>query len=275
MPPARLLFYFATAAGIALSVFSIAYEPPPLWIALTALFLYLNLCVWGVIFSRFSMFADVVTFGPRDARGVALTFDDGPDPRSTPEILDMLDQAEAKATFFVIGHKAEEHPDLVEEIAERGHAIGVHSYAHNRLFSLQSPKRVRADLQRTIDVLQRITGERPRLFRAPIGHISPSIARVSRQLELDTIGWSVRGVDGWKGAKPEAVANKVVRGLRDGAIVMLHDAAERGDFIPASVKALPRILEVAEEKQLSFVRVDRWLGQGGAGAVAEAHDAAS
>ena len=125
MPLARLLFYFSTAGGVAMAIVSLAYEPPPLWFALGSLFLYLNLCVWGVIFSRFSMFADVVTAGPREARGVALTFDDGPDPQSTPQILDMLDAADAKATFFVIGRKVHEHPDLAAEIAERGHGLGV------------------------------------------------------------------------------------------------------------------------------------------------------
>src|SRR5690606_38939267 len=124
---------FATAAGLALSAWSIMYEPPPLWIALLSLFLYLNLCVGGVIFSRFSMFADVVTSGPGDARGVALTFDDGPDPRSTPKILATLERADAQAPLCLIGKKAEAHPELVSESCARRHAVGVHSYAHSRL----------------------------------------------------------------------------------------------------------------------------------------------
>lgn len=273
MPPARLLFYFATAGGIAMAVLSVAYQPPPLWVALSLLFLYINLCVWGVILSRFSMFADVVTMGPRDARGVAFTFDDGPDPASTPKVLDMLDAAGAKATFFVIGHKAKAHPEIVEQITERGHALGIHSYAHPRLFSLYSPRRVREDLERAIEVVHQITGVRPTLFRAPIGHISPTMAKVVRELDLSVVGWSVRGVDGWSGAKPDAVADKITRKLEDGAIVMLHDASERGDFIPASLEALPRILAAADKRQLAFVRVDHWLGEGDAQAIADAHEA--
>ncbi len=272
MPPARLLFYGATAGGLTMSAFALLREPPPLWVALSAFLGYIALCTLGVVFSRFSMFADVVTFGPKDARGVALTFDDGPDPASTPQVLDLLDEAGAKATFFVIGHKAEKHPELVAEICERGHALGVHSFAHARLFSLYPPWKIRADLERAIEVMRRITGIRPHLFRAPIGHISLTMGKVIRQLELETVGWSVRGVDGWSGAKPEVVANKVTRGLRDGAIVMLHDASERGDFVPASIAALPRIFEVAETQQLPFVRVDRWLGHGTASQVQAAHD---
>lgn len=274
MPPARLLFYFATAGGIAMSIYSLVRELPPPWIAFTAFHTYLAICILGVIFSRFSMFADVITMGPKDARGVALTFDDGPDPQSTPQILDLLDEADAKATFFVIGRKAEEHPELLAEISERGHAVGVHSYAHARLFSLYPPGRIRRDLQRAIDVLQGITGARPTLFRAPIGHISPSMAKVVRDLELDVVGWSVRGVDGWSGAKPKVVAGKIIRKLDDGAIVMLHDASEKGDFVPASVKALPEILDTAKHKQLPFVLVDQWLGRGTSEEVADAHDEA-
>ena len=261
MPLARLVFYFATASGIGLAVFSVVTQPPPMWIAVSALVGYIALVTLGVTFSRFSMFADVITAGPTDARGVALTFDDGPDPRSTPAVLDLLDEAGAKATFFVIGKKVEQHPELAAEICKRGHALGVHSYAHERLMSLRSPWHVRRDLERALEVVKEATGLRPRLFRAPIGHISPAMARAARELELLVVGWSVRGVDGWSGAKPEKVAERVIDKLDDGAIVCLHDAAERGDFIPASIGALPAVFEAADKRQLSFVRVDRWLDE--------------
>ena len=272
MPPARLLFHFATALGIGLAIMSVVWQPPPTWVAVTCLVGYLSLVSIGVTFSRFSMFADVVTLGPSNARGVALTFDDGPDPTSTPKILDILDDAGAKATFFVIGRKAQEHPELVREISERGHAVGVHSFAHDRLMSLRSPKRVSADLEKSVALLSDITGVRPCMFRAPIGHVSPAMARAAHDLGLAVIGWSVRGVDGWSGAKPDLVANKIVRKLSDGAIVLLHDAAERGDFVPASVKALPDIVAAADKRQLPFVRVDAWLGLAGDEDDDDAHD---
>jgi peptidoglycan/xylan/chitin deacetylase (PgdA/CDA1 family) len=266
------LLYAATAGGFALAAKSLVHEPPPLWFAVLALFGYIALVTFGVIFSRFSMFADVITLGPKNARGVALTFDDGPDPRFTRTVLDLLDGAGAKATFFVIGHKAEEHPDVVREIHERGHAIGLHSHAHDRLMSLRSPWRVRADLQRAIATLERITGVRPTLFRAPVGHISPSMARVARELDLAVIGWSARGLDGWSGAQVGEVRARVIARLRDGAIVLLHDASERDDFEPVSVQALPAILEAAQAKNLPLVRLDRWLGEGSPEAIAAAHD---
>ncbi len=271
-PIARIVLYLASATGVGLMVQSLVFEPPPLVVAIVALLAYIALTTCGVLFARFSMFADVVTFGPRDCRGVALTFDDGPDPRSTPKILDMLEQVGASATFFVIGHKVDAHPGLASEIAERGHILGVHGYAHERIFALRSPKHVRKDLERAIDAIHRCTGKRPTLFRAPIGHISPSIARVVGELELSVIGWSVGGLDGWPRAKPDVVANRVIKKLQDGAIVLLHDASERGEFVPASVEALPQILEAAERLNLSFVLVDSWLGEGDEQQQQAAHD---
>ena len=96
-----------------------------------------------------------------------------------------------------------------------------------------------------------------------------------RELGLSIVGWSARGVDGWSGAKPEVVARKITSKLRDGAIVLLHDAAERGDFVPASVEALPEILRVASERQLPLVRVDRWLGEGDAASQRDAREVGS
>jgi peptidoglycan/xylan/chitin deacetylase (PgdA/CDA1 family) len=118
---------------------------------------------------------------------------------------------------------------------------------------------VRRDLERAARAIEQASGVRPSLFRAPIGHISPTMARIVRELDLFVIGWSVRAVDGWSGAKPAVIEHRVASQLRDGAIVLLHDAAERGDFIPATVTALPGILAAGERLQLDFVRLDEWL----------------
>lgn len=258
-PIARLLLFGSTAGGFVLTAFTLLVEPPPVWVSVLALVGYISFVVGGVIFSRFSMFADVITLGPRDGSGVALTFDDGPDPESTPLVLDLLDEHQAKATFFVIGHKAEAHPELLREISDRGHSIGVHSYAHEWFYSFRSPAYIRADLERALAAIQKAVGYRPSLFRAPIGHISPSMASVVRELDLHAIGWSARGVDGLSSAKPEQVAQKIIHKLKDGCIVLLHDAAEKGGYIPASVEALPAIFAEVARLQLSYVRVDRWL----------------
>lgn len=259
MPIARAVMYLATTGAIAFAVKSLWSGPPGLPWTLLALGFYLALTTAGVVFARFEMFADVLSRGPAGARGVALTFDDGPDPETTPVVLDALDAAGAKATFFVIGAKAERHPGLVRELVARGHAVGVHGYVHDRLFALRGPWRVRRELERAVAALERITGVRPVLFRAPIGHVSPAMARVVANLGMLVVGWSVKSLDGWSGATPERVLARVTPRLRDGCIVLMHDAAERGNFTPASLVALPEILEVAARRQLDLVRIDEWL----------------
>src|SRR6188768_4238305 len=157
MPAGRVLLYTASIGALALVARSIAIEPVSILVAGVAMTAYVAILLCGVFFLRLGMFVDVVSRGPGDARGVALTFDDGPSPASTPKILDLLDSAKAKATFFVIGKKAEAHPELVREILARGHGVAMHSYAHHRLFSLKSARYVRDDLTKALDVLAKIT----------------------------------------------------------------------------------------------------------------------
>lgn len=258
MPPARALLYVATAGALALLARSVLIAPVPLWIAAAALAGYLGLLFAGVLSLRLGMFVDVVRRGPPGARGVALTFDDGPSPEHTPRVLDLLDEAGVKATFFLIGKKVAAHPEIARAIVERGHAVGVHSYAHSRLFSLLSLEAVRLDIARALEAISVATGATPTLFRPPIGHTSPRIARALEAFDLRVVGWSVRGLDGLASARPDRVAARIASGLDDGAIVLLHDAAERDDFTPASVSALPRILEEMRERGLAGVRLDAW-----------------
>jgi peptidoglycan-N-acetylglucosamine deacetylase len=259
MPPARIAFWAATIAGIAFTARSILTEPPALPIAAAIAFAYFALLFSGVLVLRLRMFADAVVRGPDDATGVVLTFDDGPDPVHTREVLDILDKHDAKATFFVIGRKAEAHRDVVEEIVRRGHDVGVHGFEHDRFFSLRGSARVRTDLERAIRVIENITGKTPLWFRPPIGHTNPTIARIADQLDLTVIGWSVGARDGIRRTKPDDVVARVARGLEDGAIVLLHDAAERDTHKPAGITALPAILEKIATQNLRVVPLNGWL----------------
>jgi peptidoglycan/xylan/chitin deacetylase (PgdA/CDA1 family) len=258
MPVARALLYAATAAVLVLTGRAVLVAPPPLAWAIAALAAYVALVLAGVLVLPLRVFADAIVRGPKDARGVALTFDDGPDPEWTPRVLDLLDAADAKATFFVIGRKVDAHADVVREIVRRGHALGLHSYEHDRLFSLRGERRVKSDLERGLAAIERVTGVRPSIFRPPIGHTNPVIARVADAMDLAIVGWSVSGRDGVR-ADPARVAARVRGGLRDGAIVLLHDAAERGDREPAAVRALPEILRAIDAQNLRVAPLASFL----------------
>jgi peptidoglycan/xylan/chitin deacetylase (PgdA/CDA1 family) len=248
----------ATMAALALAVRSALGAPVPLWLAIVAFAGYAGLITWGVLSPSLEMFAEVVWRGPEGARGVALTFDDGPHPTFTRSVLEELDRAGAKATFFVIGQKVAREPELLKEMAARGHLVGVHGDVHDRAFSFRSMRRVRNDLERAVDAVARATGERPRFYRPPVGQTNPRIARAAKELGLTIVGWSLRGRDGIR-ADPARVAARVIDGLRDGAIVLLHDAAERDDRAPAAPEALPRILAAMRERAIPAVRIDAWV----------------
>jgi peptidoglycan-N-acetylglucosamine deacetylase len=258
MPPARLALYVATASVLAISVLAVLNHPPPVEWAALVLVGYMALLLSGVLVLRWRVFVDAVVRGPRSARGIALTFDDGPHPHWTPRILAVLAQRGVTATFFVVGHKVEAHPDVVRAIAEAGHAVGLHSYAHDRFFSLRGERRVKEDLERGLAVLERALGQRPRLFRPPIGHTNPTIARVVEALGLVVVGWTIGGRDGLATARPGEVVARVRRDLRDGAIVLLHDAPERGEREPAAVRALPAILDAIAAERFDVVPLSDW-----------------
>lgn len=262
MPPARVSTYAASLGVVLLTVWSLLVRPPPVGWAVLALAAYLALILCGVMMLRWRVFVDAVVRGPRGARGIVLTFDDGPHPRWTVCILQLLREHGVTATFFVVGRKVEEYPDVVRAIIEQGHAVELHSYAHDRLLSLRSERRVREDLERGIAALEKITGRRPELFRPPIGHTNPIVARVVEDLDLTVVGWTIAGRDGVTWARPSEVAARVRRDLRDGAIVLLHDAPERGDREPAAVRALPGILDAIASRGLDVVPLARWIDAG-------------
>jgi peptidoglycan/xylan/chitin deacetylase (PgdA/CDA1 family) len=259
MPPARLALYAATAGLLVMTVRAVIVAPPSTGVAILALTAYVTLLLGGVFVLRLRVFADAVVAAPPGATGVALTFDDGPHPRWTRSVLDLLAQRGVHATFFVVGWKAEKHPEVVRAIVGAGHTLGLHSYAHDRLFALRGPRRVREDLERGIAVLEKITGRRPALFRPPIGHTNPTIARVADLLDLTVVGWTVAGRDGVASARSRDVVTRVRRDLRDGAIVLLHDSPERGDREPAALAALPAILDAIAAQGLDPVPIARWM----------------
>jgi peptidoglycan/xylan/chitin deacetylase (PgdA/CDA1 family) len=258
IPPARALFWLATLGAIAFAARAALVAPPPAWLAATVLFAYVGFMTLGVLRLSLRMFVDAIVRGPKGARGVVLTFDDGPDPVWTPKVLDVLDEAGVKATFFVIGRKVRKYPKVARAIVDRGHTIGMHSFRHDRLMSFRFAGAWRRDLKRALRAINDATGHDTRLFRPPIGHTNPSIPGVLEELGLVTVGWSVSGRDGVSG-EPDAIAARIDGGLEDGAIVLLHDAAEREDREPAGVLALPKILALIQKKGLEVVPLDEWV----------------
>jgi peptidoglycan/xylan/chitin deacetylase (PgdA/CDA1 family) len=261
MPPARIVLWVTSVGGLALLVRTLMDAPPPMWIALAAFVGYAAMCTLGVLWPQLEMFGDVEWRGEPGSKQVALTFDDGPNPKTTRKVLRILEEKGARATFFVVGRKALQHPDVVREIHEAGHGLGLHGYQHDRLYAFKPPKRVTEDIERTQEAVERACGVRPTLFRPPVGYVSSRTAAGAKKKGVRMIAWSARGVDGLGPTDADRVLNRIEPKLRDGAIVLLHDAAERDDFEPAGIEALPRLLELIDERGLRAVTVEELLGE--------------
>lgn len=192
---------------------------------------------------------------------IALTIDDGPDPVVTPQVLDLLERYAARATFFCVGEKAARYPDLCREIVRRGHAVENHSQHHRHHFALMGRSGFMRELQAAQDTLASITGQRPLFFRAPAGLRNPLLDPVLARLGLQLASWSARGFDTLIG-DVERVKNKLLRGLRPGAILLLHDgnAARTPDGIPVILEVLPAVLAAAAAADLNFVTLRQASG---------------
>jgi peptidoglycan/xylan/chitin deacetylase (PgdA/CDA1 family) len=175
---------------------------------------------------------------------VALTFDDGPDPRSTPAILDALDVTGWKATFFVLGTQVREAPGLLEEILERGHELGVHGDRHVSHLRRPAPWAV-ADVARARDLIEARTGQQMRWFRPPYGALAASSLVAARRNALQPILWTTWGRDWRAEATPRSVAGDVARTWHPGPTVLLHDSdvTSAPGAWRAAVGALPLLAE--------------------------------
>ena len=179
--------------------------------------------------------------GPRHARRLALTFDDGPDPVWTPRLLDALGAAGVRGTFFLIGERAERTPDLVRRMVAEGHEIGNHSWSHRSLW-LCGPGATQSEIRRGHECLAELSGTPPRHFRPPWGMVNAAMFPLLRARRLRPVFWSIQP-EGLRAAQAVSQASYVVRRAHPGAIVDLHDAEGTPGAPARLVDALPSMIE--------------------------------
>ena len=175
---------------------------------------------------------------------VAITIDDGPDPVVTPQVLSVLEEHRALATFFCVGERVERYSELAQEMVRRGHTIENHSQRHRHNFSLLGPAAMQTEITRAQDVIRKVVGSRPRFFRAPAGLRNPFLDPVLNRLQLRLASWTRRGFDTVNG-NAEAVYQRLTGSLRSGDILLLHDgnAARNSQGRPVILDVLPRLLD--------------------------------
>ncbi|VWX63150.1 Peptidoglycan-N-acetylglucosamine deacetylase [Burkholderiales bacterium 8X] len=178
------------------------------------------------------------------ARGeVAITIDDGPDPVVTPQVLELLDRLDVRATFFCIAEKVRDQPALALDIVARGHSIQNHTAHHRHDFSLRGARALAKEIQLAQDLIEQVTGQRPSCFRAPAGLRNPFLAPVLHRLQLSLVSWTRRGFDTREG-DAATVAARLGRDLAAGDILLLHDgnAARTAAGQPVLLEVLPPLV---------------------------------
>ncbi len=186
---------------------------------------------------------------------VALTFDDGPDNKWTPKILDILRDKRVKSTFFVLGKFVERYPEIAKRITSEGHIIASHTYNHANLPRL-TEKNIAAELDRASSAIDRATGKTPRLLRPPYGGHSPKMLNVTNSKGYFTVLWSIDTED-WRSLSASAIKRTVVQGTGSGDIVLFHSG--EGPNLKGTVEALPGIINNLKGKGFTLVTVAELL----------------
>lgn len=206
--------------------------------------------VWASADVASNVYIKTLCRGRNDERVVALTFDDGPDEQMTPRVLDVLNERNIKATFFLVGEKVERHPELVQRMVAEGHIVANHTYSHKSVFPMSKSEVVVEELQRCNDAIAKHTSKRSKLFRPPFGVTNPIIAKAVKHKNLTTIGWSIRSLDTVAKHSRESVCHRVVSRLHDGAVILLHDRCEKADVL------LRILIEEIEKRGYKFVALN-------------------
>ena len=200
-----------------------------------------------------NFYLPVICHGQTDKPVVAITFDDGPDTVKTPVILDILQKHDAQATFFCIGMNLARNEHILKRIFAEGHLIGNHSYSHSNWLDLFSSAKIRAELLKTDQLICEIIGKRPLFFRPPFGVVNPTMNRAVNMMHWQTVCWSIRSFD-TSASNPEKKIERILKQLKPGAIILLHD------FTPFTEIHLARLITGIREAGYTIVALDKLLG---------------
>lgn len=221
-----------------------------------------GVAAWATFAPQSQLWGRVATRGSSDGPSrVALTFDDGPLPGATDEILDTLAALDVRATFFVIGREAERHPAILRRISDEGHVVGNHSFDHAATGFLRGPCYWRRQLRRTADAIERSVGRRPRFFRPPVGFKTPPILWAAAREGHITVNWTRRAFDGVT-TTSQQILDRLVPHAEGGEILALHDGVgpqSRRDPC-ATVEAIRPLIDGLRSRGIEPVRLDELLG---------------
>jgi peptidoglycan/xylan/chitin deacetylase (PgdA/CDA1 family) len=241
-----LILWFAFLATLLVPLLLLLLFPPWWPAAIGVLALSHALVLWPTLRPNSQRLGPVITRFESASKEVWLTIDDGP-TGDTAALLDVLDARKVKATFFVKGSLAAQHPDLVQQMLARGHAVANHSQTHpSGAFWCLPPAAIARQIDECNAALTTITGQTPQLFRAPVGMKNPFVHPILSRREMTLIGWSVRGFDSF-GDDVERVVARILPRVTNGSIIVMHQG--RG----FSVACISRVVDELQARGYSFV----------------------
>lgn len=221
-------------------------------------FIFLPIIIWLIFVSiasskiQWNFFLTAIHSGKTSEPKIALTFDDGPHPVYTPQVLDFLKQNKIKASFFCIGKNVKDFPHLVKRILDEGHTIGNHSFTHSKTIDFKNKKSWIEEIEKTDLEIEKIGGMKPQFFRPPYGVTTPHLASALKRTQHLVIGWNVRSFD-TSSKNPSKTVRKICKKIRPGSIVLLHDRHE--NILPILEQLLPKI----RDKNFTFVTVNELI----------------
>jgi len=252
LSPAHFVAFGAFQLFAVLLFVNVNLAPLPLIIFVLA-------CFIAPLLPGLSFFLPIISRGQKGARGVALTFDDGPDPEVTPKLLELLAQHSVTATFFVPGERAERYPDIVRAILAGGHTIGNHSYSHSPFLMLKGAEVLRREVASAQTVFRRF-GIVPLAFRPPVGITNAQLWRVLLENGMFCLNFSLRAGD-MGNRRVARLAQRLLAKVAPGDIVLLHDVTPRQGDVPYLLNEFSTLIEGIRQKGLEIVPLARLIGK--------------
>jgi peptidoglycan-N-acetylglucosamine deacetylase len=205
-----------------------------IWYWLILLVIWFGIVVYGSFSIKANYYLYAINKIETTKKIVALTFDDGPTSH-TLEILDLLKNHDAKATFFCIGKQIEMYPDIFKRIIQEGHNVGNHTYSHDKSMGFKKTKELIYEIKKNNDIISQVSGKRTLLFRPPFGVTNPRFRRALSATQMTAVGWSIRSLD--TVVKDESkIMSRIEKNIQPGSIILLHDTSQK------SVNVLARLL---------------------------------
>jgi peptidoglycan-N-acetylglucosamine deacetylase len=223
-----------------------------LWWLLIPILVYNFFIIYGSSKINSNFYINAYCKGETTEKIIAITFDDGPHPEFTWQILKILEEFNAPATFFVIGKNISGNENIIKQIDQSGHIIGNHTYSHSFFIDFKNKSGFMDELNRTSDLIHKITAKKIKWFRPPYGVTTPNLARASRELNYDIIGWNIRSMDTTNDSET-VILNRIKKQMEAGSIILFHDTSAK------TVNVLKQTLNFAKENGFKIVSAEELL----------------